>query len=133
MSTTWIPPCGTCLWIFCNIPKQALSLTSRANAAGRTNSGFGSNAGTGTGGRGGVSANEGSNNSYGSNVSEGLSYQHVERRVLLPQELMDMEPGNSRVWLPGMGSESIPFFAPNYWWRRSPFVAHVRPNPYRQD
>jgi type IV secretion system protein VirD4 len=102
------------------------------NEGSGVNSGFGANTGTGTGANGGVSANQGANNSYGSNISDGLSYQQVERRVLLPQELMDMAPGNGRIWLPGMGSESIPFFAPNYWWRRSPFVAHVRPNPYRQ-
>ena len=52
-------------------------------------------------------------------------------RVLLPQELMDISPGHGLMWLPGMGTRSIPFFAPNYWKRRAPWVQRVKPNPYQ--
>jgi hypothetical protein len=90
------------------------------------------NAGPGiSGGNGGVSANQGFGTNYGNNISDGLSYQQTERRFLVSQELMDLQPGRGRICLPGMGTQSIPFFAPNYWKRRAPWVAAVRPNPYR--
>ena len=37
------------------------------------------------------------------------------------------------MWLPGMGNRTIPFFAPNYWKIRAPWVPRVKPNPYRRD
>ncbi len=52
-------------------------------------------------------------------MSDNISYQQQQRPFLLPQELMDMEPGTGRLWLPGMGTRNIPFFAPNYWRIRS--------------
>lgn len=64
-----------------------------------------------------------------SSQSQGLNYQLTKRRHLLPQELMDMRPGYGRVWLAGMGSLSIPTFAPNYWKVRL-LNARARPNPY---
>ena len=102
------------------------------NEGAGVNSGHGVNAGTGvSGGAGGESANQGLGSNYGRNISDGLSYQQSERRFLLPQELMDYAPGTGRIFIPGMGTRSIPFFAPNYWKRRAPWVAEVRPNPYR--
>ena len=46
-------------------------------------------------------------------------------RALLAQDLMDMRPGNGRLFLQGMGSRSVPFFAPNYWRVREPWAAQV--------
>lgn len=93
-------------------------------------SGDGVNASSGSSGTG-VSSNQGFGQNYGRNSSGGIGYQQIERRAFLPQELMDMRPGFGRIWLPGMGTQSIPFFAPNYWKLRAPWVAAVRPNPYR--
>ncbi len=59
----------------------------------------------------------------------GLNYQQMKRPHLLPQELMDLQPGYGRVWLAGMGSKSIPMFAPNYWKLRE-LNARARDNPY---
>ena len=61
--------------------------------------------------------------------SQGLSYQLTKRRHLLPQELMDLNPGYGRVWLAGMGSLGIPLFAPNYWKVRQ-LATRAQPNPY---
>ena len=55
----------------------------------------------------------------GLTANEGTSYQQAERRFLLPQELMDMPVGTGRIWTPGSGTTSIPFFAPNFWKRRT--------------
>jgi len=96
------------------------------------NNGHGFNAGSGTGGQG-VTTNAGSGINFGGNISDGLSFQQAERPFLLPQELMDFAPGTGLIWTPGMGTRSIPFFAPNYWQRRDPWVARVRPNPYRRE
>jgi len=105
-------------------------LQANFNLGEGINTGDGVNAGTGMSGSG-SSSNQGSGRNYGHNKSGGLSYQQTERRAFLPNELMDMRPGHGRIWLPGMGTSSIPFFAPNYWKRREPWVARVRPNPYR--
>ena len=40
--------------------------------------------------------------------------------MLLPQEIMNIRAGHGLIWLPGMGTRTIPFFAPNYWKRRTP-------------
>jgi type IV secretion system protein VirD4 len=95
------------------------------------NTGDGASTGSGTGGGGGgASSNQG--NSFNSGHSRGgsISYQQTERRVLLPQEIMNIRAGHGLIWLPGMGTRTIPFFAPNYYRRRAPWVSHVRPNPY---
>jgi type IV secretion system protein VirD4 len=89
----------------------------------------GVNSGDGVNARDGMSGGGGSSSNAGRNSGGGLSFQQVERRLLLPQELRDLEPGHGRIWLPGMGTRSIPFFAPNYWKRREPWVARVKPNP----
>ncbi len=105
-------------------------LQSAFNLGDGVNTGDGLNAGSGTTG-GGVTSNQGYGTNYGRNVSGGYSVQQVERRLLLPQELMDIRPGHGLMWLPGMGTRSIPFFAPNYWKRRAPWVPRVKPNPYQ--
>lgn len=68
----------------------------------------------------------------GVNVNDGLNYQQAERRFLLPQELRSMAVGTGRIWTPGMGECSIPFFAPN-WWKRQELLPLVDRNPYRPD
>jgi type IV secretion system protein VirD4 len=95
------------------------------NLGDGVNSGDGVNAGTTASG-----SSQGYGSNYGRNSSGGISFQQVERRLFLPQELMDMQPGHGRIWLPGMGTQSIPFFAPNFWKRREPWVERVKPNPY---
>src|SRR4051794_29194561 len=94
------------------------------------NSGDGLNSGTGFNGSG-FNSNRGYGINHGRNQSSGFSLQQTERRLLLPQELMDIQPGHGLMWLPGMGTRTIPFFAPNYWRIRAPWVQRVKPNPYR--
>jgi type IV secretion system protein VirD4 len=101
------------------------------NLGAGENSGSGVNTGNNVADRG-MSTNQGQGFNYGNNMSGGMSFNQVERRAFLPQELMDMEAGAGRIWVPGLGSQSIPFFAPNYWKRRAPWVARVKPNPYRK-
>ena len=100
------------------------------NLGDGVNAGSGINASSGQSGMKG-SSNQSSGSNFGHSTSGGLSYQQTERRVFLPNELMDLPPGHGRLWLPGMGTRSIPFFAPNYWQRHAPWVAHVKPNPLR--
>lgn len=66
----------------------------------------------------------------GLNTSGGLNFSQSERPFMRPQELMDLPLGHGRIWVPGMGTRSIPFFAPNYWRRREPWTARVKPSPY---
>jgi type IV secretion system protein VirD4 len=73
-----------------------------------------------------------STNMQGASMSEGVSYQQIERPFLLPQELMDMPVGTGRIWTPGKGTTSIPFFAPNFW-KRKELRGLYDPNPYYQD
>jgi type IV secretion system protein VirD4 len=105
-------------------------LQSSFNCGDGVSSGDGVNAGSGTTGNG-VTSNHGTGMNYGRNASGGISYQQVERRVLLPQEIMNIETGRGLMWLPGMGTLTIPFFAPNYWNRRAPWVSRLRRNPYQ--
>ena len=65
----------------------------------------------------------------GMTTNEGMNYQQIERPFLLPQELMSMEIGTGRIWTPGEGTKSIPFFAPNFWKDRR-LRGIVRANPY---
>jgi type IV secretion system protein VirD4 len=94
------------------------------------NTGDGVSSGVGNS-TGGASTNQGNSFNNGRSRSGGISYQQTERRVLLPQEIMDIRAGHGLMWLPGMGTSTIPFFAPNYWDRVAPWVAAVKPNPYR--
>jgi type IV secretion system protein VirD4 len=100
------------------------------NLSDGMNSGDSTNAGSGMG-QGGMSINQGQGFSHGRNSGGGLGFQQTERPAFLPNELMDIPVGHGRMWLAGLGTESIPFFAPNYWKRRAPWVARVKPNPYR--
>jgi hypothetical protein len=78
------------------------------------------------------SSSESSNQQGGGvNFSDGLNYGQAERRFLLPQELRSMPDGTGRIWTPGMGECSIPFFAPN-WWNIDALKGRVDPNPYYQ-
>ena len=101
------------------------------NLGDGVNSGNGVNAGTGFS-NSGVSSNEGNGQNFGRNTSGGINWSQIERRAFLPQDFMNYRPGFGRIWTPGMGTASIPFFAPNYWkYRSAPWVRHVRPNPLR--
>jgi type IV secretory pathway TraG/TraD family ATPase VirD4 len=105
-------------------------LQSGFNQGDGINEGDGMNAGGGTSAGGGASSNQGNSFNNGRSQNGGINYQQTERRVLLPQEIMDIRAGHGLIWLPGMGTETIPFFAPNYRMRRAPWVRDVRPNPY---
>jgi type IV secretion system protein VirD4 len=99
------------------------------NLADGVNSGDGANSGFGYS-NGGGSSNQGSNRNYGRNISGTFSVQQVERPAFLPQELMNLRPGQGRAWPLGMGGRSIPLFLPNYWNREADWVRRVKPNPY---
>jgi len=99
------------------------------NLADGVNSGDGANSGFGYSNSGG-SSNQGSNRNYGRNINGTFSVQQVERPAFLPQELMNLPPGQGRIWPLGMGGRSIPFFAPNYWNREADWVRRVKENPY---
>ncbi len=101
------------------------------NVTGGVSNGDNVNESSGQTGRGG-SLNQGRGQNYGENKGGGLNFTQAERRVFLPQELMDIPNGHGRIWMPGLGTESIPFFAPNYWKQRAPWVARVKPNPYHK-
>jgi type IV secretory pathway TraG/TraD family ATPase VirD4 len=73
-----------------------------------------------------------STNMQGPSIIEGVSCQQIARPFLLPQELMDMPVGTGRIWTPGKGTTSIPFFAPNFW-KRAELRGLYDPNPYHQD
>lgn len=60
--------------------------------------------------------------------SSGLSYGQVQRRLFMPQELMDFAEGTGVLW-PAGTSKSVPFAAPPYW-TLPELNARARPNPY---
>jgi hypothetical protein len=99
------------------------------NVSDSVNNGKGANSGTSTSNTG-PGSNEGSSREYGYNTSGTFTVQQVERPAISPQQLMNMRPGHGRIWVHGMGSRSIPFFAPNYWNRDAAWVRSVKPNPY---
>lgn len=73
--------------------------------------------------------NHGDNlNSGGAGSSDGLSYQQVRRRLMLPHELMEIPKGRGLIWPEGT-SKSVPFFAESYW-KVPELAALARPNPY---
>ena len=88
------------------------------------------NSGSGQSG-GGMSSNQGQGSNSGRSQGASLSYQQVERRAVLPQEIMSLKLGHGFIWVPGEGDRAIPFFAPNYWNRSAPWVERVKQNPYR--
>jgi type IV secretion system protein VirD4 len=87
--------------------------------------------GTGESGNGRSSSNRGRGANTGQSSGGSLSIQQMERAFLQPNELMDMANGHGRLWVPGLGTASIPFFAPEFWNRQAPWVQRVKPNPYR--
>ena len=104
-------------------------LQASLNESDGINTGDGVSTGMGTSG-GGASSNQGNNINNGWNRGAGISFQQTERRVLMPQEIMNIRAGHGLIWVPGLGTKTIPFYAPNYHKRGAPWVRDVRPNPY---
>jgi type IV secretion system protein VirD4 len=77
-----------------------------------------------------TSQNEGQGvNTQGVSLSSGETVSQTETAFKSPQELMSIKVGTGRIWTPGNGDRSIPFFAPNYW--KQPHLAPlIDPNPY---
>jgi type IV secretion system protein VirD4 len=103
-------------------------MQSSVNFGDGINNGDGVSSGT----SGGGNSNQGNSFNNGRSRNAGISYQQTERPVLLPNELMNIRGGHGLMWLPGMGTSTIPFFAPNYWNREAPWAARVRDNPYQR-
>jgi type IV secretory pathway TraG/TraD family ATPase VirD4 len=65
----------------------------------------------------------------GVSTNEGVTISQTETAFKSAQELMSIRVGTGRIWTPGRGNTSIPFFAPNYW--KQPDIAPlIDPNPY---
>ena len=79
-----------------------------------------------------TSQNEGQGvNTQGVSISSGETVSQTETAFKSPQELMSIRVGTGRIWTPGRGNTSIPFFAPNYW--KQPDVKPlIDPNPYSE-
>ena len=107
---------------------KTMMLQAGYNSGDGLNFGDGANSGFGYSVTG-ASSNEGSNRSFGRNTSGTYTLQQVERAAVRPEELMDLPPGEGRLWLQGMGTKSFPFFAPNYWMRGEFWVSRVKRNP----
>jgi type IV secretion system protein VirD4 len=77
-----------------------------------------------------TSQNEGQGvNTQGMSLSSGETVSQTETAFKSPQELMSIKVGTGRIWTPGRGNTSIPFFAPNYW--KQPHIKPlIDPNPY---
>ena len=77
-----------------------------------------------------TSQNEGQGvNTQGISISSGETVSQTETAFKSAQELMSIRVGTGRIWTPGAGNTSIPFFAPNYW--KQPDVRPlIDPNPY---
>jgi type IV secretion system protein VirD4 len=106
-------------------------LQAGINLSDGINTGGGTSASTGTSG-GGMSSNQGNSFNNGRSRGGGISWQQTERRVMLPQDIRAIRAGHGLMWLPGMGTRTIPFFAPNYWNREAPWVKMVKPNPLQR-
>jgi type IV secretion system protein VirD4 len=103
-------------------------LKAGVNFGDGINEGDGLNDGSGRTGAG-ATFSQGSGKNYGRNQSGGISYQQTERRVLKPQDIRDIMAGHGLIWVPGMGTKTIPFYAPDYWDRDAEWVARVKKNP----
>lgn len=67
----------------------------------------------------------------GITTNTGETVSQTETAFKSPEELMSMRVGTGRIWTPGRGNTSIPFFAPNFW--KQPAIAPlIDPNPYHQ-
>jgi type IV secretion system protein VirD4 len=51
----------------------------------------------------------------GISTSDGTTISQADVQFKTPEELMSIPVGTGRIWVPGKGNTSIPFFAPNYW------------------
>jgi type IV secretion system protein VirD4 len=65
----------------------------------------------------------------GISTSTGETISESETSFKTPEELMSMQVGTGRIWVPGKGNTSIPFFAPNYW-KLTTVRDLIDPNPY---
>jgi type IV secretion system protein VirD4 len=107
---------------------KTVRLQAGYNGGDGLNTGDGANTGYGYSNTG-ASNNEGSNRSAGRNSSNTYTVQQIEGAAVRPEELMDLPPGEGRLWLQGLGTKSFPFFAANYWMRGDAWVARVKRNP----
>jgi type IV secretory pathway TraG/TraD family ATPase VirD4 len=63
-----------------------------------------------------TSQNEGQGvNQQGISTSDGTTISQADVAFKTPEELMSIPVGTGRIWVPGRGNTSIPFYAPNYW------------------
>jgi type IV secretion system protein VirD4 len=51
----------------------------------------------------------------GISTSDGTTISQADVAFKTPEELMSIPVGTGRIWTPGRGNTSIPFYAPNYW------------------
>jgi hypothetical protein len=51
----------------------------------------------------------------GISTSDGTTISTQDAAFKTPEELMSIPVGTGRIWTPGRGNTSIPFYAPNYW------------------
>jgi type IV secretion system protein VirD4 len=64
----------------------------------------------------------------GVTTSTGETISQTETAFKSAQELMSIRVGTGRIWTPGRGNTSIPYFAPNFW--KQPDIAPlIDPNP----
>jgi TraM recognition site of TraD and TraG len=77
-----------------------------------------------------ISQNEGQGqNTQGVSTNSGETVSQTETAFKSAQELMSIRVGTGRIWTPGKGNTSIPFYAPNYW--KQPLIKSlIDPNPY---
>jgi hypothetical protein len=51
----------------------------------------------------------------GISTSDGTTISQADVAFKTPEELMSIPVGTGRIWTPGRGNTSIPYYAPNYW------------------
>jgi type IV secretion system protein VirD4 len=77
-----------------------------------------------------MSQNEGQGvNVQGISTSDGVTISQADVAFKTPEELMSIRVGTGRIWTPGKGNTSIPFYAPNYW-KLKKVRDLIDPNPY---
>jgi type IV secretion system protein VirD4 len=69
-----------------------------------------------------------SQNPRGQGSSHNTSYQQLQRRVFLPQELIKIERGHGVIFSAG-SEKSVTFYAPPYW-KIDQIKDRAKPNPY---
>ena len=76
------------------------------------NDGFNIGDGSGSGTtNAGMSSN--SNQNSGRNRGAGMNWQQSEAHVLKPQDIKNIRAGHGLAWVPGLGTKTIPDFAPD--------------------